>query len=311
MGARETARRRRATGAAATLLTAGLLAAGLLAGCAGDTSREPSDDVVSGSPLPSRSPAPPAPTPELDSIAVIGHSGATGANSDPRKPNTDARENSWATGDNPEVGSLYLRLLATHPALGGNHFNEALDGSDVSSLPDQAALAMQHAPVPDLVIIQSIDNDIRCDGTDRDNQQPFAHGLGEVIRTIVDTSKHTQVYVVSQWATVASYRAAIENIPDAVAQNTGSGPCDLFDDGGRPRPAAARNLQAIVDLYWATTTTTCGRIPRCFTDGGVERSLVPGPRDLTYDFNHLSVSGHRKFARLSWSALPAAIRDRD
>jgi hypothetical protein len=303
MGTRETARRLVA-GAAATLLTAGLMA-----GCAGDTTRDPSDEAAAPT-SPSPSTPAPAPTPELDSIAVIGHSGATGANSDPGKPNTDARENSWATGDNPTVRSLYLRLLATHHALAGNAFNEALDGSDVSSLPDQAALAMQHDPVPDVVLIQSIDNDERCDGTDRQNQAPYAASLGEVIRSIVDTSERTQVYLVSQWATAASYAAAVQDNPEATTQLAGSGPCDLFDERGRLRPAAIRTQQAIVDMYWETVVRTCARIPRCFTDGGAEQRLVPKLRDITYDFNHLSVSGHRKFAQLAWAALPAAIRDR-
>ena len=305
MGTRETARRQGVVGAAATLLTAGLLA-----GCADDTSRNPSAETVSTSPSPSSWTAPPAPTPELDSIAVIGHSGATGANSDPDRPNTDARENSWATGDNPAVRSLYLRLLATHHALAGNAFNQALDGSDVSSLPDQAALAMQHDPVPDVVIIQSVDNDIRCDGTDRENLQPYAASLGKVIRSVVDTSERTQVYLVSQWATAANYAAAVEDNPGAVTQLAGSGPCDLFDGQGRLRPAAVHRQQAIVDMYWATVVKTCTRIPRCFTDGGVEQRLVPGPRDITYDFMHLTPAGHRKFAALAWSALPEAIRDR-
>ena len=303
MGARETARRRCVAGAAATLLTAGLLA-----GCADGTSREPRG-AASGPPSDSRSTAP-APTPELDSIAVIGHSGATGANSDPDRPNTDARENSWATGDNPAVRSIYLRLLADHHALAGNAVNEALDGSDVSSLAQQASLVMHRGPVPDVVLIQSIDNDERCDGTDRQNQAPYAASLGEVIRSIVDTSERTQVYLVSQWATAANYAAAVEDNPEAVAQLAGSGPCDLFDERGRIRPAAVRHQQAIVDMYWATVEKTCAGIPRCFTDGGAEQRLVPTPRDITYDFNHLSVSGHRKFAQLAWAALPAAIRDR-
>jgi hypothetical protein len=304
MGTRETARRRGVAGAAATLLTVGLMA-----GCADDTSRRPSDDVAA-SPSPSRSSAPPVSTPELDSIAVIGHSGATGANSDPDKPGTDARENSWATGDNPAVRSIYLRLLATHHALAGHAFNEALDGSDASSLPDQASLAMQHDPVPDLVLIQSVDNDVRCDGTDRQNQEPYAASLGGVIRSVVDASRHTQVFLVSPWATAANYAAAVKDDPEATSQMAGSGPCDLFDERGRPRPAGIRREQALYDMYWATAVRTCHRIPRCFTDGGVERRLVPEPRDITYDFMHLTPSGHRKFAELAWSALPAAIGER-
>jgi hypothetical protein len=306
MGVRETLRRRPSACAVTVLL-----AAGLLAGCSDDATPASAEKDYAPSGTGSTSPdQAPTPTPELDSIAVIGHSGATGANSDPDKPNTDARENSWATGDNPAVRSLYLRLLATHHALAGNAFNEALDGSDVSSLADQASLAMQHDPVPDVVLIQSLDNDERCDGTDRQNQEPYATSLDAVIRSIVDTSKQTQVYLVSQWATAADYAAAVKDDPEAATQLGGSGPCDLFDDRGRFRRAGARNQQALVDMYWDTVVKTCARIPRCFTDGGVEQRLVPAPRDITYDFNHLSVSGHRKFAQLSWSALPAAIRDR-
>ena len=38
-----------------------------------------------------------------NSIVVLGHSGATGYDSDPKAPETDATQNSWATGDNPEI----------------------------------------------------------------------------------------------------------------------------------------------------------------------------------------------------------------
>jgi hypothetical protein len=51
-----------------------------------------------------------------NSIVVLGHSGTTGYDSDPKAPETDAVQNSWATGDNPAVDSIYLRLLALNPA---------------------------------------------------------------------------------------------------------------------------------------------------------------------------------------------------
>src|SRR3954468_2958999 len=38
-----------------------------------------------------------------NSLVVIGHSGATGLHSDPTAPSADAKQNSWATGDNPAV----------------------------------------------------------------------------------------------------------------------------------------------------------------------------------------------------------------
>jgi hypothetical protein len=44
------------------------------------------------------------------SIPVLGHSGATGWNSDPERRYSDATQNSWATGTNPAVNSIYLRI---------------------------------------------------------------------------------------------------------------------------------------------------------------------------------------------------------
>jgi hypothetical protein len=40
------------------------------------------------------------------SIAVLGHSGATGENSDPQQPGVEVRANSWATGSNTYEAAL-------------------------------------------------------------------------------------------------------------------------------------------------------------------------------------------------------------
>src|SRR5215211_1139964 len=67
-----------------------------------------------------------------DAMVVLGHSGATGESSDPNKPpHYEARENSWATGTNPAVKSVYLRLLAVNPKIKGHNFNLAQGGADV------------------------------------------------------------------------------------------------------------------------------------------------------------------------------------
>ncbi len=56
------------------------------------------------------------PTPAGRGVVVIGHSGATGMNSDPAHPGGNAPENSWATGTNPAVNSIYQRLAAQDPS---------------------------------------------------------------------------------------------------------------------------------------------------------------------------------------------------
>jgi hypothetical protein len=84
---------------------------------------------------------------------VIGNSGATGADSDvgssaaaSRFNAADARENSWATGTNPAVYSIYQRLVAKSAAYAGHQFNLAADGADVTAMIGQADYLTQVHP---------------------------------------------------------------------------------------------------------------------------------------------------------------------
>lgn len=53
-------------------------------------------------------------------VIAIGHSGLTGENTDPSLPPfSPVLENSWATGSNPEVDSIYQRLVAVRPETEG------------------------------------------------------------------------------------------------------------------------------------------------------------------------------------------------
>ena len=99
-------------------------------------------------------------TADPNGIVVMGHSGATGYDSNPLNPEADAPENSWATGDNPAVNSVYRRILARNPGIEGHAFNVARSGSDVNDLMRQARIAVTTRPVPDLFVIQSVDNDL-------------------------------------------------------------------------------------------------------------------------------------------------------
>jgi hypothetical protein len=281
----------------------------VLAACGSD-SEPAANSAESSAPSSPSTPAAPVDTPELDAIAVVGHSGATGTGTDPNNAYADVPANSWATGDNPEVESVYQRLLATHPALEGHNYNGAVNGTDVFAHIDQAAAVMERSPLPDVVLVQTIDNDEQCDGTDKEHVTTFAEGLDDVITTVLDASEHSQVFLVSQWATVEEYGDAVERFPNAVAANSGTGPCAIFDPEGKPDRAGRKSLQAIVDMYWTTVERVCGRHPRCFTDHEVMKGMKVRPEMLNADYNHLSVAGHREYARLAWAALPDEIKNR-
>src|SRR3954454_1196862 len=237
-------------------------------------------------------------------IVVIGHSGATGYNSDPSHPGIDHVANSWATGSNPNVDSIYLRSLATDPTLEGKAWNYAISGSEVTSLMTQAKRVVANNPTADLVLVQSIDNDIRCDGTDTQNYEPYRASLTKVIDTLTQGVPTARIFFVSQWADVKTYDQAVFSIdPDHMA---GTGGRDIVHaTSTKVLPARETYLQGLVDDYFKVITEVCSRYAACATDGGANQHMHLVPEDLTPDLDHLSVAGQAKMAALEWTALSA------
>ena len=236
------------------------------------------------------------------SIVAIGHSGLTGYDSDPDLPATDMPDNSWATGSNPEVDSVYQRIVALNPAAKDHVNNFALDGSGVDSLVDQEKLAATVTPTPELVIIQSIDNDIQCDGSDPQNYGPYRSKLTGVMDSLTQDLPNADVFFVSQWASVEEYDRTVRSIDSS--HITGTGPCDPIDlETRRLDPKHEAYLQHLVDHYWGIVTAVCAQYPHCRTDHGVMQTMQLDRGDLAEDLNHLSVAGHHKMAALAWKAL--------
>jgi hypothetical protein len=240
-----------------------------------------------------------------NAIAVLGHSGATGFDSDPNQPGRDAKGNSWATGDNPAVDSIYLRLLALNPAIRGHNVNAAVSGSDVDNLASQADEALDSQPVPDLFLIQSVDNDIQCDGTDPQNYGPFAATLTDVLGKLTTAAPNAKILIVSSpWATVDNYGKVAAQLDGPRAHNSGTGICDLFDPSGKPVPAHCRTLEGITLHYLGELKSVCGEFPACQYDNDALYHMPITTADITSsDGAHLTLSGLRKQADLEWRVL--------
>jgi len=245
---------------------------------------------------------PTADSPYPSSIVALGHSGLTGYDSDPDMPAIDVHDNSWATGTNPKVDSVYERIVALNPAARDHVSNFAIDGSGVDSLVDQERQAAAVTPAPDLVIIQSIDNDIQCDGTDQQNYAPYRRKLTGVMDSLTQDLPNADVFFVSQWADVQEYDRVARQIDPT--HLTGTGPCDPIDaETGRLDPKREAYLQHLVDHYFGIVTAVCAQYPTCRTDEGAMQTMRLQKRDLSHDLNHLSVAGHHKMAALAFQAL--------
>jgi GDSL-like Lipase/Acylhydrolase family len=284
---------------AATSALAGLVSCSSSSG-AGSNAQSPSAASPS-------SPSPAGPLSETypNAIAVMGHSGTTGYNSDPSNPGLDANENSWATGENPAVNSIYSRLLALNPAIEGHNTTLGVDGSNIDNLASQVDQALALKPVPDLFMIQEVDNDMRCNGTDPDNYEPFAQTLATELTRIVGTApKATILLVSSPPGTAQNYGEVVTELGGVPRlKNTGTGPCDMFNPSGKAVPAHWRYQDKVIKAYQAKLADVCKQFPTCIYDGGALYRMVITADDLAPDGQHLSIAGHAKQAALEWRIL--------
>jgi hypothetical protein len=235
-----------------------------------------------------------------NSIAVLGHSGATGENSDPNRPGAIVRANSWATGTNPAVNSLYLRILAKNPKIKGRRFNLAQGGATVRDLVRQAGRAVSLKPKPKLVVIQIMDSDIVCPVTRRDLTS-FRSTFVRALRRLARGAPKSRFFVVSQFGSPGTYAEALS--PEERQRIGGSGPCDFVDLSGQIVAAKVARLDKVIHRYEAQLAAGCKGFRRCRYDGGAAGRIVDKREYFSSDLNHFSVRGHAEAAAVAWAAM--------
>jgi hypothetical protein len=248
---------------------------------------------------------PSTPTSHPVGLMVIGHSGLTGENTDPSQPGRPVLRNSWATGGSKRVDSVYARLVAALPETRGHVVNAAVGGAVVSDLLGQESAALAVVPHPALVIVQTIDNDIRCDGTDAANIAAFGDTSKAVLTQITRASPASKILVVGQLGRPdpAFIRHEVAVHPEVLAGLTGPGICDFYDPHGRMDLRAFNRLTKIINGYESEQARVCARFRNCHTDGGVRAAYRDRLANFTGDFAHLDVRGQAAEAALIWPVV--------
>ena len=250
--------------------------------------------------------ATPAPTPtDTRTLGVLGlgHSIMT-AYASGADIERDAPENSWATGSNPAVNSVYQRLVAVEPANKDHVANMGVDGSGVDALPDEISAGLEQVPHPRLVLIMTIDGDEHCDGTDPANYPVYGAKLRAALRTLVEASPQVVIVILSQLDSAADGIPAQLKYPESLPKFEGTGMCDPFDEKGRIRPAAVRALDTIRIGYEQEGARVCAQFRQCHTDGGIGTRFTNFPAwSVPGDWNHLTVKGHARLAAMVWPTV--------
>ena len=276
----------------------------MLAGCGGAAS---SSAPATASAAPAATvPATPtgAPTPDIShpvGVIAIGHSALTGeGTAGAGAPNLEA---SWATGTLETVNSLYLRLTKVRPETEGHVSNKAFGGAPTSTLVSQAKAALGVVPVPALAIIDTIDNDIQCNGS---NVDAVTASIAKALALIHEASPNTKILVVDQPGrpSVDFVKDLVAQVPSMKAQLTWNDACTFFDAAGKLHPEGFAKLSAVIDRYESEQFRVCALVPNCYDDGGVRRAYVDVVDNLAPpDYGHFNALGQAAQGALLWPVV--------
>lgn len=238
------------------------------------------------------------------SLAATGDSLSRGTGSGPRYF-ADSSAFSWATGGDPAVNSLALRIATRDGALAGNVYNLARYGARMSDLFAQMTTARAIRAEYVTVLVGGNDACALTEGamTPVDSfRRQFADAMAHLhegrpqprvlVMSIPDPTRLVDILGGDRraraiWDAFDVCQAALER-PQSQAQ----------EDVAR----RARVRQRVVD-YNAALAEVCARYPGCRYDGGAVFADPLTAADISpFDYFHLSASGQARLAAAAWAA---------
>src|SRR4051794_24245405 len=265
---------------AGVLIVGSLLLVGPLVACSGGSTPGARTSVSNGPTSAEGSPNAVGSREHPIGLVALGHSEMTGYGSDPTSPGTDTVANSWASGTNPAVHSVYLRLVEERPNTAGKVINAAQDGATSDLLPDEATHALSRVPHPALALVQIVGNDVRCDGSDSTHYAEFAASVRRAVERIVKASPHVRVMLIGEPVRPASYAAAIASLPTTPASFISHQPCYLFSANRSVNQVEVVRVEHLLRGYELQLAKACRRIKECHTDGGAAARMTSHLRDF-------------------------------
>jgi hypothetical protein len=238
-----------------------------------------------------------------DSIAVIGVVTANGGYSDPANPGATVPENSWVTGTNPAVNSLYQRILAHNDRIEGNRSRFIDDQVVAAEVLPLAERVVAQSPPPDLVVMQVLDQNMACPASPQDLDLA-RRNLVQALQFIEERAPYTRVFMVSQFGSPTTYVQSL-TLEQRVAAGEAFADfnCVVVDRRGEVIQENLDSFEAAIHGYEATIKGACDEFTLCGYDEGAFGNTVEQPGDIGHDLSHLSIQGQAKAAAVAWKAL--------
>ena len=156
--------------------------------------------------------------------------------------NEDTKSNTWASGTNPAVRSVYQRILEGHPQIAGNVTNAAEPGAPIARI-EQQAISVASAHHPDLLLVQALDGDLVCPATQTDVRS-YGQAVASLrLESVGETLPTTRVFIVTQYGSPRTYAESLTPAQrSALGADMGTGPCAFLDAEGRLVPKEVSHL---------------------------------------------------------------------
>jgi lysophospholipase L1-like esterase len=197
--------------------------------------------------------------------------------------------NSWATGTNPNVNSIHLRLRQKNGS-GEREFNGAQPGTAMALLQYAAASIPKGV---DLVLVEMGANNV-CDPP-RTSADVFGDQLEAALRAIAVRAPAARVVLVSILDLSAMWDA-VKTAPGARAGRDSACAAATSASGSPVLRKAIRVLNHEL-------ATVCARYAKCRYDGGAAFRIRWSRADVsTLDYLHPSIAGQRKIADAVWAS---------
>lgn len=217
----------------------------------------------------------------------------------------DCTSQSWATGDNAQVDSQYLRIRAVNPAVSGHNHNDARSGATAADLAAQARTAVaQHV---DYVAILVGANDA-CTRTEATMTAvaTFRARIDAALDTLSAGLPDARIFVASipdlrrLWAVekdnvfARTVWAVGDICPAMLANPTSTAPADTA--------RRDRVRQRVID-YNTQLAQSCAAHRHCRFDGDAVFNVRFTAADISdWDHFHPSTAGQALLAQVTWAS---------
>ena len=248
--------------------------------------------------------ADPAVTGYPGSIAATGDSITQAYDADSLFPPGVRPQYSWAAGNSSKVNSLYLRILAAHPAIAGHAFNDSVTGANMIDLTGQVGSAItQHAQ--EVTILLGANDVCTSSVSTMTSVTDFRSQFVAGMRKLSLGLPNARIYVVSIPSVYRLWSVLKGNSAARAVWSTAH-ICQSMLANPLSTAAADVDRRATV-LQRETDFTTqlrqvCAVYVHCRFDGGAVFNYPFVAADAnTLDYFHPSITGQATLASVAWS----------